>query len=227
LFQEAAKLEEQGYLAPAAENSWALGSVTSDHQLDRQVAGDVERLLQRFEKYDADRLIRYVYPKYPEFTVNSRIKRHAERTVAPLAVYTSGYEGLSVDAFLNRLVTTGVQHLIDVRHNPIARRYGFHKSTLKRLCENLGIRYSHVPKLGIHSSKRQSLDTQQDYDQLFREYRATTLRAEQESIAQVASDMKNSPSVLVCMEATHDCCHRSHLATVVAKQTGLPISHLE
>lgn len=34
------------------------------------------------------------------------------------------------------------------------------------------------------------------------------------------------PSVLVCMEADPEFCHRSHLAAALAKRTGLPIKHL-
>ena len=171
-------------------------------------------------------LLDNVYKQYPAFTVNSRRQKLAVRKTAPLAVYTSGYEGASIDGFLNRLMTTGIKHLIDVRRNPIARRYGFHRSTLKRLCESLDIAYTHLPELGIESEMRQSLDTQEDYDKLFERYRQSTLVDEKLAVERVAELVKESPSVLVCMEAQPKCCHRSHLATAVSKRSKLKVDHL-
>lgn len=226
LYQEAGKLENQGYLAAVGDNAWTLGSVESPAPDDAKVAVDIRSIIQRFGRSNIETLLDYVYERYPAYTVHSKRKRLAEKPLAPLGVYTAGYEGRSVDAFLNRLVEVGIRHLIDVRMNPIARRYGFHRSTLNRLCEGLGIRYSHVPALGIHSAKRKSLETKDDYEALFGDYRATTLREETTAIDQVASWVRESPSVLVCMEAEPCSCHRSHLAAVVSTQCKLPIHHI-
>ena len=87
----------------------------------------------------------YVYRQYPWFTVNSKRQQNAARPVAALAVYTAGYEGQQVDAFLNMLMRNGIQQLLDVRNNPVSRRYGFHKTTLGRLCKSLDIEYVHRP----------------------------------------------------------------------------------
>ncbi|MBL8817011.1 MAG: DUF488 domain-containing protein [Planctomyces sp.] len=226
LCQEIEKLEEQGYVQGQGDSCWELGEVTIPTHLDQQLKYQAERVVRTHRDMPLESLLDNVYQQYPAFTVNSRRQKLAVRKTAPLAVYTSGYEGLSVDAFLNRLVTTGIRHLVDVRRNPVARRYGFHKSTLKRLCESLEIRYTHIPELGIESEKRQDLKTQADYDSLFRDYTATTLSRELDSIAQVATFVQEAPSVLVCMECQPSCCHRSHLAKQVAEQTGLKITHL-
>jgi len=164
--------------------------------------------------------------KYPQFTVNSKRLQLAKRAIAIPAVYTSGYEGLSVNGFLNRLIESGIQQPVDVRRNPIARRFGFHKSTLKRLCESSDIAYFHLPELGIPSAKRKSLDTQEDYDRLFADYCKTTLESEAVAIDNVTDLIKAKPSVLVCMEAKPQCCHRSHLAKVVSNRSRLQVKHL-
>ena len=149
------------------------------------------------------------------------------RPLAPLAVYTAGYEGLSIDGFLNMLVQHGITCLIDVRQNPTSRRYGFHKTTLSRLCGLLNIEYVHIPELGIKSQYRRDLKTLSDYRALFKQYTAATLAAELDSIDEVTKLITEKPSVLVCMEADPVYCHRSCLAKYIADKTFLPVKHLD
>jgi len=228
LYQEVHKLEGESYIGDSGPQAWRLeprmaGAIPP---VDSALRGEIESLLRKLSGFSADKLIDYVYTRYPYYTVNSEIRRLAERPVAEPAVYTAGYEGLSVDAFLNMLVVNGIRRLVDVRNNPIARRYGFHKSTLGRLAGHLGIEYVHVPELGICSEKRQGLGGGADRKALFRQYERTTLVEEKSAIRRVSGMMQEVPSVLVCMEAEPSCCHRSHLADPVSKLTGLPIIHL-
>lgn len=225
LYQEAEKLVSLGYLEERGTSGWALGDVAAP-QVDGRFRDDLASVASRFGKASKDELLDYVYEKYPYFTIHSKRKRLAKRHVAPLAVYTAGYETKSVDAFLNCLTEAGITHLIDVRMNPIARRYGFHRSTLSRLCNLLGMQYSHVPELGIASELRQELESVDDYKALFHRYEGTTLKKEKTAIRTVADWVLKSPSVLVCMEAEPTCCHRSHLAEPVSELTELPIVHL-
>jgi uncharacterized protein (DUF488 family) len=131
-----------------------------------------------------------------------------------------------VDGFLDRLVRSGIQCLVDVRHNPVSRRYGFHKSTLSRLCDYLGIEYQHFPELGVPSENRTSLHVLSDYQALFDRYQREMLPRQAVTVQKAAKILSARPSVLVCMEANPEFCHRTHLATVLAKLTGLPIKHL-
>ena len=225
LYQEMDKLVAMGYAKEGGSSTWSLADVASP-ALETPLQRDVKPIVDRFRKESIDCLLDYVYETYPKFTVNSRRKKLASPTVAELAVYSAGYEGKSIDAFLNHLVESGIKHLIDVRSNPIARRFGFHRSTLQRLTGNLGIRYSHVPDLGISSELRQQLNTRADYERLFQRYEATTLTTETFAIQQVSEWVRESPSVLVCMEADSSCCHRARLAVPVSEMTNLPIIHL-
>ncbi len=194
--------------------------------LSKAVKLDVQRVVGRFCQEQVNRVVDYVYSKYPRFTVNSEKKKLAERFIASPAVYTAGYERLSIDAFLDRLIRNGVQRIIDVRNNPIARRYGFHKSTLSRLADRVKIQYVHLPELGIQSAFRQNLSSREDYDALLDRYERETIARETRSIDRVADLMMNEASVLVCMEADPQCCHRSRLAKSVSHKTGLPIRDL-
>lgn len=225
LYHEIGKLEEQGYVLQKDQSHWAIGRVAAP-KLERDLTQEAASVARRLMKMNVDNLMDEIYEKHPKYTVNSKRRQLRQRTVAAPAVYTSGYEGMSIDGFLNRLIEAGIKHLIDVRRNPIARRYGFHRSTLKRLCESLDIAYSHLPELGIGSEKRQSLDSQDDYERLFKCYRESTLVNEELAVERVTKFVKESPAVLVCMEAQPTCCHRSHLATVVSKRSELQVNHL-
>ncbi len=225
LYQEIGKLQDQGFVKQSDDTHWEIGEAAGLSP-DRELENDAMSLVKKHAGKSVDNLLDEIYSKYPQFTVNSKRLQLAKRAVAAPAVYTSGYEGLSVDGFLNRLIESGVQQLVDVRRNPIARRFGFHKSTLKRLCESLDIAYFHLPELGIPSDKRRSLETQDDYERLFDDYRQTTLESEAVAIESVTVLIKSKPSVLVCMEAKPQCCHRSHLAKVVSNRSRLQVKHL-
>ncbi len=226
LYREMDALIRDGYVEDATP--WTPTALADElvGTLPKAVRHDVQRVVGQFCQQQVNRTVDYVYLKYPRFTVNSEKKKLAERFVASPAVYTAGYERLSIDAFLDRLIQKGVQRIIDVRDNPIARRYGFHKSTLSRLAGRVDIQYVHVPELGIRSAFRQNLRSREDYDALFDRYERETIARETGSINRVADLMTNKASVLVCMEADPQCCHRSRIAKSVSRQTGLPIQDL-
>ncbi len=226
LYQEIDKLVGQSYVAEASDKSWALSDQLAYKSPDAGVQRDIVRIVKRFGDWTTDRLMNYVYKEFPAYTVNSRRQKLAIRPEAEPAVFTAGYEGESVDAFLNKLVSAGIRCLIDVRKNPIARRYGFHRSTLTRLTGNLDIDYVHVPDLGIPSALRQNLDTMADRETLFDNYERTTLADNDVALDQVADLVRAKPSVLVCMEAEAVCCHRSRVAQRIADRTSLEVVNL-
>ena len=137
----------------------------------------VSTVTQQYGTLSGSDLIATVYNHYPWFTVNSDLpgQRREQRPVADTEIYTAGYEGKTIDEFLNLLMQSGIRRLINVRYNPISRRYGFHKSTLKRLCSSLEIDYQHLPGLGIPGSARADLDSMDSYVALFKEYRCGLL----------------------------------------------------
>lgn len=229
LYQEVAALVRDGLVSEPQKDRWSLTplGVEEARRAPSASAAAVRAIVRQFKRKDAPDLVKYVYDRHRWYTINSNIKKLADRPVAAPAVYTAGYEGLLIDGFLNGLLRNGIERLVDVRHNPVARRYGFHKSTLGRLCGKLGIDYTHMPELGIRSEERQNLDEPGARRSLFERYASSTLRSERSAIKAVADLVAERPSVLVCMEAQACDCHRSHLAKPVAALTGLPIRHLQ
>ena len=45
-------------------------------------------------------------------------------------IFTFGYEGLSLEAFIGRLKAAGVRTVLDVRATPLSRKAGFSKGAL-------------------------------------------------------------------------------------------------
>jgi len=229
LYREAAALARDGMIEEVGEREWRLRSAgkAAAMKLDAAIRTDVGGVLGRFREKTVKQLLEYVYDHYRWFTVNSQTRPRAVRPCAVPGVYTAGYEGLLVDGFLNGLMRAGMQRVIDVRNNPVSRRYGFHASTLARLCGHVDIEYRHFPELGIESGHRQDLDGPKAYAALLKRYERSTLAENGELVERVASLVTEKPSALVCMEAEPTMCHRSSLANAVSRIAGLPVRHLE
>lgn len=136
-------------------------------------------------------------------------------------LYTIGYEGISLEAYLNRLFQNDVKILIDVRNNAMSMKYGFNKNQLTRFCENLGIQYMHFPDVGIQSEQRQVLITQADYDKLFIVYRKDNLTKTVPTQIAILNLLKQHKRIAItCFEANICQCHRKHLAEAIAALPG-------
>lgn len=136
-------------------------------------------------------------------------------------LFTIGYEGISLEEYLNRLLKNSIKVLVDVRNNPLSMKFGFSKSQLTRYCENLGVLYMHFPDVGIQSGERQELNTQADYDRLFSSYRLNNLSntiPTQIKILQLLQQYKRI--ALTCFEADICQCHRTHLANAIKALPG-------
>lgn len=182
---------------------------------------------------DSNALMKHTYRNFPYWAINSvkaesiLNKQEFENVQKQRAandstvLFTIGYEGGSLENYLNRLLKNNVKVLVDVRNNPLSMKFGFSKSQLKRYCESLGIEYMHFPEVGIISDKRQALTTQADYDKLFADYRANNLPQTiptQNNILEILYKYKRI--ALTCFEANHCQCHRSHLAHSISKLSG-------
>lgn len=182
----------------------------------------------QYGKMNADALMKHTYLNFPYWAINS-IKAKEILTLQQLekvnnsrpkndetVLYTIGYEGISLEEYLNRLIKNGVKILVDVRNNPLSMKYGFSKSQLQRYCNSLGIEYVHYPEVGIQSEQRQELHTQADYDKLFAVYckqNLTKTTSSQEKILNLLKEHKRI--ALTCFEANICQCHRKHLAEAI------------
>jgi hypothetical protein len=207
-------------------------------EADRKALYEVKKL---YGTMDGTALMKHTYVNYPYFAINSikaseilnddeiaKIKK-ARPKGSKTTLFTIGYEGISLEEYLNRLIKHDVHVLVDVRRNPLSMKYGFSKSLLKRFCESVGIEYLHFPEVGIESDKRQELNTQQDYDKLFKVYKDTNLKRTEETQKQILDVLiKHSRIALTCFESNICQCHRKPLSESIKALSGnnLELKHI-
>jgi hypothetical protein len=228
LQQDIFSLEKNGFVEQLDHETWGLRSESKVDFAPPREYQDVSRIFLRYQGMGSNDFIDSVYARYPWFTINCENvdKRACKRPSAPNAVYTIGYQGLSVDAFLNELLQSGIRALADVRNNPASRSFGFHKGTLSRLCGHLGIEYSGFPELGITASDRANLQSLSHCESLFKRYRSDVLRNKTSYLQLLANMVTDKSTALVCMESDATWCHRSHLAAMVAEIAKINVIHL-
>lgn len=235
LTHDLAALKRNGYVEET-DNMWRVGRfVDADRdwiaELDTSIATAIRFVVSKRGNLSRNRLLRHVYKEYPWFASRSELRNlipenvPAARKAAP-AVYTIGYQQMTVDAFLAGLILQGIEAIIDVRSNPVSRNYGFAGRTLAALAEKVNLQYQHLPELGIPSNQRKGLNSAEKYKRLFEDYCENILPTQSNSVENLAELVTDMPSALLCYEADPECCHRRPLAAIVAEKAGLPVIDL-
>jgi hypothetical protein len=226
LAQDVEALRAGGYIGP--DNRPAVPAIPQDAPWVDDTA---------IETLRGEPLIRKAYRQYPHYAIRSEIAEKIldahdlgiVRTTSQQleschqTLFSKGYEGIRIEAFINVLLLRGVKLLCDVRRNAISRKFGFSAESLRHKLNNVGIQYLHVPELGIDSQKRKALFAQSDYDSLFDDYRKS-LPQRRDALDLLHSLLvSNRRIALMCFERDPRCCHRTiikeHLADAHALDT--------
>lgn len=239
-YQDKRVLTQQGYLADVdnfklKKNENYLGSLESDER------SRIEAFINRTKKLRGKSLIRHVYVNHPYYAIRSEIKKNvlqprelqaveqAANRETSICLMTIGYEGSTIDAYINKLIRNNVNLIVDVRRNPLSMKYGFSKTRLQNYLERAGIRYEHIPALGIESSQRKNLETEKDYKALFKRYATKSLPDRKEELHRIENlVMEHKRVALTCFEADHHSCHRHKITERLQsnKQWNIPIKHI-
>ncbi len=231
-YRDMTELEREGYLTPQKTSITPSSRKEVElmvSEVSLPIHSHINELIEKYMNLSQQELINLVYDKYPWFASRSEIhekKDMNQQLRAKPAVYTSGYEGKSIDSFIQQLLKKGINTLIDVRNNPLSRKYGFSKSALNKICNDVQIEYTHYPELGIPSSYRTQLNSVEDYDRLFQLYVSNILCDTLGSQDKVVKTIKENPSALLCFEEDPRFCHRSHLANALSTASQLDVIHL-
>jgi uncharacterized protein (DUF488 family) len=192
----------------------------------------LREVVSGYGKMTSKELMYTTYIQYPYYATRSELAQnilspqeyqtvisnipYSDQTI----LFTIGYEGISLEEYLNRLLRNNIKVLVDVRNNPLSMKYGFSKSQLRKYCTSLGIEYIHIPEVGIKSEQRQALDTQDDYDRLFEIYRTVNIPASINAQHQIVTLLKQHKRIaLTCFEANINQCHRKHLANAIVSSS--------
>ena len=128
-----------------------------------------------------------------------------------MTIYTIGYEGTTMDAFLAALKWAGVEQVIDVRALPLSRRPGFSKNSLAATLRDAGIGYVHLkalgtPKPGRDAAKKGDWRTMESV--YAGQLQLPEAQAEAAKMRALAAEKK---SALLCFERDPHHCHRTML----------------
>jgi len=177
-----------------------------------------------------DKLVKKIYRDFPQYPSRSKIadrhfsaeelkqRQFAFAVDAKPGVFSIGYEGLTIDSFLNKLIANNITVVVDVRNNPQSMKYGFSKKSFKQYIESAGMRYIHIPELGIPSAMRKGLGESLSHKALFKAYESKLLPNHETEIKQLIDlTNQNERIALVCFEADHNFCHRHTLTEHLQK----------
>jgi len=128
-----------------------------------------------------------------------------------MKIFTIGYEGTTMDAFLAALHAAGVEQVIDVRALPLSRRPGFSKNVLAATLKDSGIGYVHLKSLGTPKPGRDAAK-KGDWRTMESVYAGQLhLPEAQAQAAQLRDLAAEKPSALLCFERDPKHCHRTML----------------
>jgi transcriptional regulator with XRE-family HTH domain len=138
-------------------------------------------------------------------------------------IVSIGYEGRTIDSFVEELLAAGVTTVADVRMTPISRKPGFSKTRLNAALTDAGIAYVHLRSLGNPKSNREPFwnGRAAEGQAVFREL----INAE-EPTAAIAhlTDLAGEQVVAVlCFENEHANCHRQVVIDEVTRQQPMPV----
>ena len=236
LYRDLVLLARDGYLGVHEDRvAFARGAVRRAHAKAAELSGAVrlavDAVVERYGRLPRRELLTDVYSRYPWYATRSELSDLVPEVLpvpnpAPVAVYTVGYEGESVDSFFNGLLKAGIRSLVDVRANPVSRKYGFARKSLRGIAEKLRIEYRHMPSLGIPREYRADLGDLRSYQRLLDRYEKHMLPRRSKEINSLGEILSKLPSALMCVEKDVQRCHRGRLARAVSDVSRLPVKHL-
>jgi len=223
--QDLIVLEKMGYITREQNKnaiSWKL--VSKDDfiaAIKKEDVSCLNNVYRTFSEYRTNDLIKHTYLNYPFWAINSTIMNdllteeerlkilQQKKQSDESTLFTIGYEGVSLEMYINKLILNDVKVLCDVRKNSYSQKWGFSKSTLQDACEKVGIKFIHIPQLGIESNERQELNELADYKRLFASYEVTTLVENNKFLLELADIVTSNHRVaLTCFEKDVQMCHR-------------------
>ena len=140
-------------------------------------------------------------------------------TPVDFTLFTAGYQGHSIETFLDLLVSHGVEQLIDVRQLPFSRKPDFTKKRFAAHLEAAGIAYTHLVALGTPKALRDEVRRTHDFAALFAAMQPI-IAAQPEALREALELARARPAVLLCFEANHAECHRLVVAQAIEQLAG-------
>lgn len=142
-------------------------------------------------------------------------------------VYTIGYEGITIDGYLRKLIKNDITTVVDVRKNPKSMKFDFNLKALTGFLSKVDIEYIGIPELGIPADMRVELDTFESYQILFDIYEKDLLPKQRENVEKIVGLVDAGQKVaLTCFERDYQWCHRSRIAQKLSADYNYEVVNL-
>lgn len=241
VYKDKRSLIEKGFLQNDDNRFITINSFGAFYSLSQEEKISLDIFHRQMSEMRGDALIRKTYLEYPEYMKLSVIKERILTTeeIKKLsgpdelpfdkndAIYTIGYEGISIDEYLRRLIKADIDILIDVRKNPKSMKFDFNHKKLADYLSKVSIQYMGLPELGIPSDLRIDLTSEIAYQKLFAYYDSNILPFQLDKVCQIASLIQAGHKVaLACYEKDIHHCHRYRIAKKLFHDYGFEIINL-
>lgn len=226
-------LADSGYLEEDYENKTYRANELDEYTcritffIDKEIASEIKRIAAFVGGHTEKELIEQTYRSDPFYAIRSDIvdsldldenfhesleeeKSHVANSEK--ALYTIGYEGRSIDGFLNELIKRNIRTLFDVRKNAYSMQTEFSAQPLRKALDEAGIAYVHCPEVGIATDKRQELLPNGRQSELFEWYKENILPRSRGFVDKAFSRFENGSIAFMCYEKDPLDCHRSRLS---------------
>ncbi|WP_127355949.1 DUF488 family protein, N3 subclade [Actinacidiphila soli] len=150
---------------------------------------------------------------------------HAQSGSAP-GIVSAGYEGRSIDQFVQELTDNGVATVADVRLNAISRKAGFSKKRLTAALAEAGIGYRHLPALGNPKDNRPPFweGRTAEGQAVFR--RLLTQEPAPGALDELFTLASRQTVAVLCFEQDEERCHRKVICDIARTDRGLTVDAL-
>jgi uncharacterized protein (DUF488 family) len=129
-----------------------------------------------------------------------------------IKLYLTGYEGETLEGFLDRVEELKIKAVVDVREIPLSHKNSFSKENLKKSLDKRGVRYYHFQELGSPQKIRKELHSSGDYLTFFKKYRKYISKKKSPLSKLVEIIIEEKALALLCYEKEYELCHRSIVA---------------
>lgn len=143
-----------------------------------------------------------------------------------MTVFTIGYEGLDIDAFMSLLAEHDIETVVDIRELPLSRKPGFSKRALASVLNLSGLEYVHMVDLGCPKPVRNRYREDGNWKR-YTDGFLKHLDAQESAIAELSELVSSSNCALLCYEADFNFCHRSMVANAVRNYCGAGVKHIK
>lgn len=143
------------------------------------------------------------------------------------AIYTFGYEGHTVNEFLDLIDQHDIDLIVDVRERPLSREYPeFNKFPLITALQEHETQYVYVKTLGCTHEMRALKDEDLGTLKYFQCYERH-LQKNRDLIRDLAYQTKNMNICILCSEPDPETCHRTLVADYLQIENfDLALTHL-